>query len=48
MTFKAADGRKITAKVTAEQAAERTIFYMAVAVMPLLTILVFALAAGIH
>ena len=44
--FRAADGRKCAVRMTAEKEAERELLRMAAAVMPVLMIVVFALASG--
>ena len=46
-TFKAADGRKVRVSMTEDQIAEQELLKLASIVMPVLTILVFALAAGV-
>ena len=46
-TFRAADGRRVTARMTEDQIAERELLKLMTIVMPVLTILVFALAAGV-
>lgn len=46
-TFKAVDGRLVKARMTEDQIADRKLLNMAVVVMPVLTILAFAMAAGV-
>lgn len=46
-TFKAVDGRLVKARMTDDQIADRMLLNMATVVMPILTVLVFALAAGL-
>lgn len=45
-TFKAVDGRLVKARMTEDEIADRKLLNMAAVVMPVLTILVFAAAAG--
>ena len=47
-TFRAADGRKVRVQMTDEQIAERDMLTMLTAVMPVLVIALFAIAAGLH
>ena len=46
-TFKAVDGRLVKARMTDDQIADRVLLNMATAVMPILTIVLFAFAAGV-
>ena len=46
-TFKAVDGRLVKARMTEDQIADWMLLNMATVVMPILTVLVFALAAGL-
>lgn len=46
-TFRAADGRLIRKQMTDDERADRILLRMAEVVMPVLTILVFAAAAGV-
>ena len=46
-TFKAADGRRVTARMSAEQIADREMLDMAVFIMPVAVILAFAVASGL-
>ena len=46
-TFRTVDGRRVKARMTDDERADRTLLNMATVVMPILTILVFALAAGV-
>ena len=46
-TFKAADGRRVKARVTEDQIADRILLHMAEVLMPVIMILSFAFAAGI-
>jgi len=45
-TFRAADGRRVIARMSAEQAAELKLYRLLVVTMPVATILLFAFAAG--
>lgn len=44
--FRAVDGRRCAVRMTAEEEAERELLRLAAAVMPVLMIVVFALASG--
>lgn len=46
-TFRAVDGRRVNVRMTEDEIADRTLLNMAMVVMPILTILLFALAAGV-
>jgi len=46
-TFKAADGRKVRVRMTEETVMEQELLNMASIIFPILTILIFALAAGV-
>ena len=46
-TFRAADGRRVKARMTEDQIADRTLLRMAEVLMPIIMILSFAYAAGV-
>lgn len=46
-TFRAADGRLIRKQMTDDERADRILLRMAEVMMPIVTIVVFALAAGV-
>ena len=46
-TFRAVDGRRVKARMTEDQIADRILLHMAEVLMPVIMILSFAVAAGI-
>ena len=46
-TFRAVDGRRVKVQMSEDETADRMLLNMATVVMPILTILVFAVAAGV-
>ena len=46
-TFRSADGRRVKARVTDDQIADRILLHIAEVLMPIIMILSFAVAAGI-